>query len=83
LKVRHDGQQGVDLTVKANAYLDGKTWPVKSAANETDVVLDMESVHGWYDFTVTLNSGSSFERRFAGRIETGKHGYSDPFMGAE
>ncbi|WP_374666856.1 phosphocholine-specific phospholipase C [Acinetobacter sp.] len=83
LKVRHDGQQGVDLTVKANAYLDGKTWPVKSVANETDVVLDMESVHGWYDFTVTLNSGSSFERRFAGRIETGKHGYSDPFMGAE
>jgi len=83
LKIRHDGQQGADLTVKANAYLDGKTWQVKSAASETDVVLDMQSVHGWYDFSVTLNSGGSFERRFAGRIETGKDGYSDPFMGAE
>ncbi|OTG85774.1 phosphocholine-specific phospholipase C [Acinetobacter sp. ANC 3813] len=83
LKIRHDGQQSADLTVKANAYLDGKTWQVKSAANESEVVLDMQSVHGWYDFSVTLNNGSSFERRFAGRIETGKDGYSDPFMGAE
>ena len=42
----------------------------------------MSSVHGWYDFSVSLGASSSFERRFAGRVETGEHGYSDPFMGA-
>ncbi len=29
----------------------------------------------WYDFTVV---GEGFERRFAGRMETGTHGVSDP-----
>ncbi|RZL89201.1 MAG: DUF756 domain-containing protein, partial [Variovorax sp.] len=31
----------------------------------------------WYDFTVT---SENFERRFAGRVETGKPGVSDPAM---
>jgi phospholipase C len=32
----------------------------------------------WYDFTVKVGA---FSRRFAGRVETGKLGYSDPVMG--
>ncbi|RKG49995.1 phospholipase C, phosphocholine-specific [Acinetobacter cumulans] len=83
LKVRQDGTQSAELTVKANAYLDGKTWTIKTTSgSETELVLDMSSVHGWYDFSVSLGASSSFERRFAGRVETGEHGYSDPFMGA-
>jgi len=35
----------------------------------------------WYDFTVTVD-GSSLERRFAGRVETGGDGISDPAMAA-
>jgi phospholipase C len=31
----------------------------------------------WYDFTV---QASNFERRFAGRMESGQHGISDPAM---
>ena len=33
----------------------------------------------WYDITV---SAEGFERRLAGRIETGRHSISDPAMGA-
>lgn len=33
---------------------------------------------GWYDFTVTAGA---FERRFAGRMETGQDSVSDPAMG--
>jgi len=61
----------------------GKTWSVKTTSgSEAELMLDMSSVHGWYDFSVSLGASSGFERRFAGRIETGEHGYSDPFMGA-
>jgi phospholipase C len=35
----------------------------------------------WYDFSVTADRVDGFERRFAGRVETGKHGLSDPAMG--
>jgi phospholipase C len=34
---------------------------------------------GWYDLVVT---GPGFEQRYAGRIETGAHGISDPAMGS-
>jgi len=33
---------------------------------------------GWYDFTV---AAAAFERRFAGRLETGQDSVSDPAMG--
>jgi phospholipase C len=35
----------------------------------------------WYDFSVTEASENSYLRRFAGRVETGKDGLSDPAMG--
>ncbi len=35
----------------------------------------------WYDFVVTADSGASFSRRVAGRVETGRHSVSGPAMG--
>ncbi|MEI9973525.1 MAG: phospholipase C, phosphocholine-specific [Ignavibacteriota bacterium] len=35
----------------------------------------------WYDFTVTVAGADGFVRRCAGRVETGREGYSDPAMG--
>ena len=80
LKVRHDGQQSAQLTVKANAYLNQKNWTIDTVAGkEVELLLDMTSVYGWYDFTVSTADGL-YERRFAGRVETGQDSYTDPFM---
>jgi len=40
---------------------------------------DVAPSGNWYD--ITLDAGSGFTRRFAGRIETGKDSVSDPAMG--
>ncbi len=45
------------------------------------VVLDLTKSFGWYDVTVKVDGFQRFEQRFAGRVETGKSSYSDPFMG--
>ena len=37
--------------------------------------------HGWYDIRVALEEAPGFGRRFAGRLETGRHDISDPAMG--
>jgi hypothetical protein len=37
--------------------------------------------HRWYDFNVTIAGVDPFLRRLAGRVETGKSGFSDPVMG--
>ncbi|EJB8465417.1 phospholipase C, phosphocholine-specific [Acinetobacter baumannii] len=81
LKVRHDGNKSVKLTVKANAYLPNKTWAIETNSSEKELVWDMSEFGGWYDFTVTLADDATFSRRFAGRIETQEDSISDPYMG--
>jgi phospholipase C len=41
---------------------------------------DPESFN-WYDFTLGVDGHDSFARRYAGRVETGEAGFSDPVIG--
>jgi phospholipase C len=64
------------LTVQANAYRSDGPWvmsvrPGGRISRRWSVVAS----HRWYDFTV---KSKDFERRFAGRIEDGTPGFSDP-----
>jgi phospholipase C len=43
--------------------------------------VDAMAPSGWYDFSVTVNGHEGLERRYAGRIESGEDGISDPAMG--
>jgi len=44
------------------------------------LVLPLEASHNWYDFTVKPENSKAMVQ-FAGRIETGAHGQTDPLMG--
>lgn len=44
-------------------------------------VLDLKRSYSWHDFTVTVGGRAGLSKRYAGRVETGKPGYTDPFMG--
>jgi phospholipase C len=48
----------------------------------TLIPLDPRPNGGWYDFSVFVESNNIFEKRYAGRVETGKHAISDPLIGA-
>lgn len=37
----------------------------------------------WYDLGIVFKGYDEFSRRYAGRVESGKHGYTDPMIGAE
>ncbi|MDN4588847.1 phospholipase C, phosphocholine-specific [Xenophilus aerolatus] len=61
-----------------------RVWRIKVRGGqrvERDWSLD-GSAH-WYDLLVTCDADPAFERRLAGRVETGRHGLSDPAMGME
>jgi phospholipase C len=45
------------------------------------VLLDTSKSFGWYDFSVRIKDNLSFERRYAGRVETGVANKTDPLMG--
>ncbi|GAB2591815.1 phosphocholine-specific phospholipase C [Spirosoma areae] len=48
---------------------------------QRSVVLNLKNSHNWYDFSVNVSGFADFEQRYAGRVETGKAGFSDPLMG--
>jgi phospholipase C len=77
LTLANPGHRDVRLTVH-NAY-DGRhrTVVVRAGRRETYSV-DLEGSGHWYDLTVVGDHDAAFSRRFAGHVETGRPGVSDP-----
>ena len=42
---------------------------------------DLSKSYGWYDISVKVKGNNSFEKRYAGKVETGKESFTDPMMG--
>jgi phospholipase C len=55
--------------------------PAVNQSGKMIVPINLAKQFGWYDFTVKITGSDLFEKRYAGRVETGVAGYSDPFMG--
>jgi phospholipase C len=71
--------QAIEIT--DHAYKSNNHKKALPASGKATLVLDLEKSHHWYDFSVKITGHHTFEKRYAGRVETGKSGYSDPFMG--
>lgn len=75
------GTKAGNFTVIPKAYRKDGPW---SAAVEPKGKQSMnwalQDSGCWYDFEVTCDSDTAFYRRFAGRMETGKHSLSDPAL---
>jgi len=69
------------IEVIDHAY--GAHYPARSLAvgAKTHLNLSLASSQGWYDFSVRVQGYEGFEKRYAGRIETGRDSISDPQMG--
>jgi len=78
------GNISCTVAVAPNAYRTDGPWSFALAPGQVVVQKwDLAPAKHWYDFSVTANvdDGTSYLRRFAGRVENGSHGISDPAMG--
>jgi phospholipase C len=75
----------LDYTIELvdHAYNNPKKDYRIAVGSTNQIVLKSSASYGWYDFSVRIKGEESFERRFAGRVETGKPSKTDPFMGME
>ena len=80
LKVVNAGSTEVNFEVIDHAYKKNSLSRSLPAGDTETVVLDLANSHGWYDFTVRVSGAAQFARRYAGRVETGKAGFTDPAM---
>ncbi|MBY8879364.1 phosphocholine-specific phospholipase C [Actinacidiphila acidipaludis] len=79
LTLANAGHADVRLTVR-NAYDGSKeTFTVRAGRRGTHT-LDLGHSGRWYDLTVTSDHDAAFLRRFAGHVENGRPGVSDPAL---
>jgi phospholipase C len=83
LRLLNRGNAACTFRLTANAY-----YPRRQALNfrvaardDRDEFLPLNHSAHWYDFSVHVVGLDAYSRRFAGRIETGRHSLSDPAMG--
>jgi phospholipase C len=82
LSMMNTGKSPCTFTLRAKAYRNDGPWNITVAPGATlEQHWDLRGSGQWYDFTVSCDSSAQFSRRFAGRVETGRHTVSDPAMG--
>ncbi|KAF1020523.1 MAG: Non-hemolytic phospholipase C [Paracidovorax wautersii] len=81
LTLMNTGTAKATFNVRAKAYrADGPWSATVEAGQSVDLHWDLSGSARWYDFTVACAELPRYSRRFAGRVETGSHGLSDPAM---
>lgn len=68
------------LQIADNAYRNAPRSMRVAEGGKASLVLKLDNSFRWYDFSVRVEGASDFLRRFAGRVETGEPGVSDPAM---
>jgi phospholipase C len=79
LDLRNGGAAACEVALRKLAYGSAPLQLRTLAPGESArILLPLEAQRYWYDYSA---ESGSWMRRFAGRLETGRHGVSDPAMG--
>jgi len=81
LKLVNAGSKSCTVEIIDHAYKTNNHQKVMTAKGQGTQVLNLTQSHGWYDFSIKVSGSQTFEKRYAGRVETGQHSYTDPLMG--
>ncbi len=73
---------GITVSVVDHSYGNAEQTKQVSAHARGAIRVSTAASHRWYDLSVRVTGAANFERRYAGRIETGAWGFSDPGIGA-
>jgi len=82
VRLNNGGARACRFELTPNAYAnDGRRTLVVGPHAELEHRLSLRNSGHWYDFSVEVDHLGGYLRRFAGRVETGRHSISDPALG--
>jgi phospholipase C len=81
LSIANRSEKAFTIQAKDFGYAGTDRTIAVAAGEKQSVVMPLGRSYHWYDFAVTVAGVDDYLRRFAGRVETGKDGFSDPVMG--
>jgi phospholipase C len=79
--INRDSGRSCAVNVHDAAYKSGDLYRVLEAGESATLVVSTERSFGWYDLRVRVADDDRFEKRYAGRVETGQWSFSDPMIG--
>ena len=81
LQLKNTGQEKIVVQLTDHSY--GKAGQTKTLAPGKTLSLpwSLSGSQGWYDLSVQIQGDDSFDWRYAGHVETGRPGITDPLMG--
>ena len=79
VKIKNDSGKALAIEIADNSYKN--PLQTKTIAGESSILLKLDKSFNWYDFTVRIKGNKSFQKRYAGHVETGAGSKSDPAMG--
>jgi phospholipase C len=82
LQLKNTGNTQHQIIITDNSYKANSYRLNLNSGSTIARTLNLEKSHNWYDFTISIKDNPHFTRRYAGRVETGKHGVTDPMIGA-
>lgn len=82
LQLKNGGTEPLTVQVVDNSYGAQAIRKRLNAGQASIVVLDLSKSHRWYDFSITIDANDQYTRRYAGRVENGMLGLTDPAIGA-
>lgn len=77
----HSKSESWKVLITDQAYGNTLTSLVVQPGKTETIIVATSTSHGWYDFSVQVHGKAQFERRYAGRVETGLPSKTDPLMG--
>ncbi|MEO5563806.1 MAG: phospholipase C, phosphocholine-specific, partial [Chitinophagaceae bacterium] len=81
IPLKNNSKKLQTIIITDNSYKTGSHTQSLAAMGSKNIVLNTSKSYGWYDFSVRIKGNPLFERRFAGRVETGVASKTDPLMG--
>jgi len=69
------------VTITDLSYKQGHISKILAPGASVHVVFDLNNSHHWYDLEMKVDGFTGYVERFAGRVETGIAGKTDPLMG--
>lgn len=81
LKFTNKSDKEVAFKLTDNSYGSPESAPKIAAYSSVSSYIDVSKSYGWYDLSVQMDGNEHFMHTFAGRLENGKPGKTDPLMG--
>ncbi len=81
ITLHNTGTTTKNVAIADNSYKANNHSVTLQPGAKRTIVLDFDKSYGWHDVSVKVHGNQLFEKRYAGRVETGLPGYTDPLMG--